>query len=131
MIYSNEFVWLHFPKCAGRKIETLFSTYYSQDMNIHQDIVKPRINPIATWHDTIAKREKSDPSFILGNRTVKQPGKRTAGLLGKVHYDRKKQAITRFNVVGIGQAWGNRWITAAARFAWTTIPGCTASPGNW
>lgn len=29
-------------------------------------------------------------------------------LLGTVHYDAKKQAITRFDVVGIGQAWGNR-----------------------
>jgi hypothetical protein len=29
-------------------------------------------------------------------------------LLGTVHYDRKKQAITRFDVVGVGQAWGLR-----------------------
>jgi hypothetical protein len=70
MIYSNEFVWLHFPKCAGKKIEDIFKIYYSQDKRIHQDIVKPRINPIATWHDTIAKRETRDPSFILGTRTV-------------------------------------------------------------
>ena len=29
-------------------------------------------------------------------------------ILGTVHYDRKKQAITRFDVVGVGQAWGNK-----------------------
>ena len=29
-------------------------------------------------------------------------------LLGTVHYDRKKQAITRFDAVGIGRAWGRR-----------------------
>jgi hypothetical protein len=29
-------------------------------------------------------------------------------LVGQVHYDRKKQAITRFDVVGIGSAWGNQ-----------------------
>jgi hypothetical protein len=29
-------------------------------------------------------------------------------LLGTVHYDRKKQAITRFDVVGVGRAWGRR-----------------------
>jgi len=29
-------------------------------------------------------------------------------LLGTVHYDTKKQAITRFDVVGVGQAWGNQ-----------------------
>jgi hypothetical protein len=70
MIYSGDFVWLHFPKCAGTKIENLFRTYYSSDKRIHQDIVKPRIDPLATWHDSIASREKRDPGFILGNRTV-------------------------------------------------------------
>ncbi len=29
-------------------------------------------------------------------------------LLGKVHYDRKKKTITRFDVVGVGRAWGNK-----------------------
>lgn len=29
-------------------------------------------------------------------------------LLGTVHYDRKKHAITRFDAVGVGQAWGQR-----------------------
>jgi hypothetical protein len=29
-------------------------------------------------------------------------------LLGTVHYDRKKQAITRFDAVGVGLAWGGR-----------------------
>jgi hypothetical protein len=27
---------------------------------------------------------------------------------GSVHYDRKKQAIVRFDAVGVGQAWGRR-----------------------
>ena len=29
-------------------------------------------------------------------------------LVGTVHYDRAKQAITRFDVVGVGHAWGNQ-----------------------
>jgi len=29
-------------------------------------------------------------------------------VLGTVHYDRKKQTITRFDVVGVGKAWGNK-----------------------
>jgi len=29
-------------------------------------------------------------------------------VLGEVRYDRKKQAITRFDVVGVGRAWGNK-----------------------
>lgn len=70
MIYSNDFVWLHFPKCAGTKIENLFRTYYSHHKGIHQDIVKPRIDPYATWHDTIESREKRNPDFILGDRII-------------------------------------------------------------
>src|SRR5262245_30470770 len=27
---------------------------------------------------------------------------------GTLHYDRKKRAITRFDVVGVGQSWGNK-----------------------
>jgi hypothetical protein len=29
-------------------------------------------------------------------------------LLGTVHYDRMKRAITRFDAVGVGRAWGRR-----------------------
>jgi hypothetical protein len=29
-------------------------------------------------------------------------------VIGAVHYDRKKQVITRFDVAGVGRAWGNK-----------------------
>ena len=70
MIYSDDFVWLHFPKCAGTKIENLFRTYYSNDKRIFQDTVDPKIDPLATWHDSISDREKRDPNFILGDRII-------------------------------------------------------------
>ena len=70
MIYSDDFVWLHFPKCAGTKIENLFRTYYSSDKGIFQDTVDPKIDPLATWHDTISNREKRNPDFTLGKRII-------------------------------------------------------------
>ncbi len=70
MIYSDDFVWLHFPKCAGSKIENLFRKYYSSDKRIFQDVVDPKLDPMATWHDSISDRENRDPNFILGNRIV-------------------------------------------------------------
>lgn len=70
MIYSNDFVWLHFPKCEGTKIENLFRKYYASDQKIVQDQVYPGIDPFATWHDTIAAREKRNSDFVLGNRTI-------------------------------------------------------------
>jgi len=70
MIYSDEFIWLHFPKCAGTKIEHLFKTYFSHDKKIVQDAVDPAIDPRGTWHDSVSDREKRDPNFVLGNRVV-------------------------------------------------------------
>ena len=70
MIYSDEFVWLHFPKCAGTKIEKLFRTYFSSTPGVFQDTVDPRLDPQATWHDSISDREKRNPDFTLGNRMV-------------------------------------------------------------
>jgi hypothetical protein len=70
VIYSDDFVWLHFPKCAGVKIENIFKTYYSSDHRIHQDIIKPQVPPPPAWHDSIAAREKRDPDFLLGSRTI-------------------------------------------------------------
>lgn len=70
MIYSEDFVWLHFPKCAGTKIESIFRTYYSSNRKFFQDTVDPRIDPSGTWHDSITEREKRDSSFTLGNRTI-------------------------------------------------------------
>ena len=70
MIYSDDFVWLHFPKCAGVKIETLFRTYFSSDKRIFQDVVDPVKDPLGTWHDSISDRQKRDPNFILGDRVI-------------------------------------------------------------
>ncbi|HYT94408.1 MAG TPA: hypothetical protein VEL76_37180 [Gemmataceae bacterium] len=50
----------------------------------------------------------------LGNEFDGKPGTEAKGrgselrLLGTVHYDRRKQAITRFDAVGVGRAWGRR-----------------------
>ena len=50
----------------------------------------------------------------LGSEFDNQPPSTAKGrgsevrLIGTVHYDRKKQAITRFDAVGVGQAWGRR-----------------------
>lgn len=70
MIYSNEFVWIHFPKAAGSKVETLFRKYFASNPSVHQDQVGRRLNPSISWHDSISDREKRDPSFNLGNRRL-------------------------------------------------------------
>lgn len=70
MIYNEEFVWLHFPKCAGSKVEQLFSHYLSEQEEIIQDETDYHIDPSIAWHDSIYIRQKRDPDFKLGKRTV-------------------------------------------------------------
>jgi len=70
MIYNDKFVWLHFPKCAGTKIENLFKEYLSQQEGVFQDPVGINLDPTVAWHDSIAEREARDPDFSLGDRTV-------------------------------------------------------------
>jgi hypothetical protein len=70
MIYSKDFVWLHFPKCAGTKIEKIFEKYFSKNTLIHQDPVGIQKDPSIAWHDSISQREKRDPNFSLGRRDI-------------------------------------------------------------
>ena len=70
MIYTKEFVWLHFPKCAGTKVEQLFKKYFYKREGLFQDAVGLANDPSIAWHDSIADREARDPGFSLGTRTV-------------------------------------------------------------
>jgi hypothetical protein len=56
-------------------------------------------------------------------------------VLGTVHYDRKKKAITRFDVIGIGQAWGNKmdYVHREVRldqYPWLYGIACELVPGD-
>jgi hypothetical protein len=56
-------------------------------------------------------------------------------VLGHVHYDRKRQAITRFDIVGIGRAWGNKmdYLTREIRldaYPWMYGIACELVTGN-
>jgi hypothetical protein len=70
MIYNDKFIWLHFPKCAGTKIENIFLKYYSDVLELTQDVVDPKNDVAASWHDSIATRSKKNPEFTLGDREI-------------------------------------------------------------
>lgn len=76
MIYNDEFIWLHYPKCAGSKIEQLFKAYFADEPGLHQDVVDPGKDPYASWHDGIPERMQRDPSFNPGSRMVICPFRR-------------------------------------------------------
>lgn len=67
MIYNDDFVWLHFPKNAGTKVEKLFARYYADDRSIVQDDLSLKDGH---WHHSIREREKKDAGFSLGERQI-------------------------------------------------------------
>jgi len=71
MIYNEKFIWIHFPKIAGTKIEEIFKKYYAHDNTIKQDKVgKVREDGSLPWHDSIAERVKYDPSFKVEGKKI-------------------------------------------------------------
>lgn len=70
MIYNDQFVWLHFPKCAGSKIESIFKKHFADNRSLVQDPVGLKYDPTISWHDSIQQRAKRDASFELGGRTI-------------------------------------------------------------
>tara|TARA_Y100000385_G_C13021459_1_gene606378 strand:- start:563 stop:1189 length:627 start_codon:yes stop_codon:yes gene_type:complete len=91
MIYNDDFVWLHFPKCAGIKIEVLFENYFSSDLSIKQDLFQIEKDPTMAWHDSIADREKRDPNFKLGKRVIICCVRRLpAWLISRYFYEKNK-----------------------------------------
>src|SRR5262249_13912897 len=56
-------------------------------------------------------------------------------VFGSVHYNRAKQAITRFDVVGVGQAWGNQMNSVRPevrldRYPWMYAIACELVTGD-
>lgn len=70
MIYTDNFVWLHFPKCAGTTIEKIFKKYAHLITGIHLDPTGIDADKIVAWHDTVSQRENRDSNFSLGERVV-------------------------------------------------------------
>lgn len=70
MIISDSFVWIHFPKCAGLKIASIFEKYFSNDKSIHRDPLLSEIDPTISWHDTVEMRIRKDPDFSIKNKEV-------------------------------------------------------------
>ena len=70
MIYSEDFIWLHFPKCAGTKIEHLAKNYLSDEPGLYQDPVGRELDPSIKWHDSIASRQQRDPNFSVEGKTI-------------------------------------------------------------
>src|SRR5512138_3887860 len=85
MIISPDFVWLHFPKCAGSAVEGALRILLAGRAGLSFDPIDPS-NVI--WHHNVAERENYDRSFSLGERRVLCGFRRLpTWLLSRVHFE--------------------------------------------
>lgn len=90
MIVGPDFVWLHFPKCAGTSVEKALAALYGNKPGYQFDEVGPTAQMI--WHDTIAQRMKLDPSFDVGGRKIVACFRRLpTWILSRVHYEAARE----------------------------------------
>ncbi len=85
MITGNDFVWLHFPKCAGTAVEAALRTLLAD----RQDVVFDALDySKVIWHHSIDKRVAYDPKFRLGQRRIICCFRRLpTWLLSRVHFE--------------------------------------------
>ena len=88
MIYGNNFIWLHFPKCAGVTIEKLISKHFSQ----RQDIVFDDQDPSnVIWHHNLKQRLAYDSTFIVDGKDVICCFRRLPyWLLSRIHFEKSR-----------------------------------------
>lgn len=67
MIIGSDFIWLHFPKCAGTTVELALRDLLEGRPDIRFDDID---GVTGYWHHTIAERQSIDPSFDPSGKQV-------------------------------------------------------------
>jgi hypothetical protein len=78
MIQHPNFIFLHFPKMAGTKIEQIFKDYF---LDIPGLIMDPVDDGPPTWHDSISDRQARDRLFGVRDRVIVTGFRRLPGWL--------------------------------------------------
>lgn len=88
MIVGPNFVWLHFPKCAGSAVEAALRRIFAGRDDIHFDDIDPN-NVI--WHQNLAQRRQYDPSFNPSGKLVIACFRRLPEwVLSRVHFEAQR-----------------------------------------
>jgi hypothetical protein len=83
VIVGRQFVWLHFPKTGGHTVAAAIRAAVANDAGVAFDAPDD-----ARWHDCVADRQRSDPTFEVGGRVVVSGFRRLPWwLLSRVHYE--------------------------------------------
>jgi hypothetical protein len=85
MIVSADFIWLHFPKCAGHAVEHALRRALRGRRDVAFD---KRLPHHPGWHDSVADRTKREVGFDPGGRAVICGFRRLPyWMLSRVHFE--------------------------------------------
>lgn len=85
MIIAPDWIWLHFPKCAGTSTEKTLKTIFKNDREIRFD---PQDMNNVIWHHTLEKRQDYDPEFdVSGRRVICNIRRLPHWILSRVHFE--------------------------------------------
>jgi hypothetical protein len=85
MIVGPNFVWVHFPKCAGHAVEAALRVGARGRRDIVFDARRPH-HP--GWHDSVAERVQRDETFSPSNKLIIAGFRRLPHwMLSRVHFE--------------------------------------------
>jgi hypothetical protein len=114
MITSDDFVWLHFPKCAGTATERILKSIAKDNPRVAFD---RRDIKNVIWHQSIAQREKYDQNFKIGARKIICNIRRLpAWLLSRIYYEhaRPPHRIVSREMFAAGKFYENKGFLSCA-----------------
>lgn len=114
MIISKNWVWLHFPKCAGTFIENAIRQNFSP-FETKFDKIDPEGEII--WHHNLDQRRIYDPSFTYeGKRVICAIRRLPTWLLSRVHFEASRPPFltTPRNLLESGSFFENTGYTNKA-----------------
>lgn len=110
MIVGPDFIWLHFPKCAGTALQSALRQVYRGRTDVVFDPIDQR-NVI--WHHSIQQRKRHDSTFDPGDRKILCGFRRLPyWLLSRVHFEAQRpphRIVTRAMLVR-GQFYEQRGV---------------------
>lgn len=92
MIIAPDWLWVHFPKCAGTSVEAALKALFRRNRTIRFDPLNP---DDVIWHHSVAQRRAHDPAFDVGGRRVISNIRRLPDwLLSRVHFEVQRRGPT-------------------------------------
>lgn len=90
MIIGEDFIWLHFPKCAGVHTEKVLHKYFDTDPKIHFDPIDPA-NVI--WHQNVAERERATGTVLKDKAIICNFRRLPSWILSRIQFEEKRSGI--------------------------------------